>query len=106
MKLLRFNQQPLEIPSEIILDVNYHSPNVLEVTTTENTVELGYCLRFDENEPRPLNIACYKPTTGWSIIEWFINPDKVDRIIAADANLHTCFKDDNKRNACNACRFC
>ena len=100
MKLLRFNQYPLEIPSEIILDVDFHTENLLAITTTENTVEYGYCLKF-ENDTLPLNIACYREPIG----EWFVDPDKVNKIIATGVNLHIYFKD-NKRNACNACRFC
>lgn len=100
MKLLRFNQ-PLEIPSEIILDIDFHTENLLAITTTENTVEYGYCLKF-ENDTPPLNIACYCESIG----EWFIDPDKVDRIVATNANLNIYFKDDSKRNVCNACRFC
>lgn len=100
MKLLRFNQQPLEIPSEIILDVDFHTENLLAVTTTENTVEYGYCLKF-ENDTLPLNIACYREPIG----EWFINPNTVDRIVAIHTTLDIYFKD-NKQNLCNACRFC
>lgn len=101
MKLLRYNSKAIEIPSEIILDVDFHAENLLAITTTENTVEYGYCLQF-ENDALPLNIACYREPIG----EWFINPDKVDRIVATNADLNIYFKDDNKRNACNACRFC
>lgn len=101
MKLLRFNQQPLEIPSEIILDVDFHMENLLAITTTENTVEYGYCLKF-ENDTLPLNIACYREPIG----EWFVDPNKVDRIVATNKDLNIYFKEDNKQNACNACRFC
>lgn len=101
MKLLRYNSKAIEIPSEIILDVDFHTKNMLAITTTENTVEYGYCLQF-ENDTLPLNIACYREPIG----EWFVNPDKVDRIVATNADLNIYFKDDNKRNACNACRFC
>lgn len=100
MKLLRFNQQPLIIPSEIILDVDFHTPNLLAITTTENTVEYGYCLQIDDTVPF-LNLACYREPIG----EWFVDPTKVDRIVATDTNLHIYFND-NKRNACNCCRFC
>ena len=100
MKLLRFNQHLLEIPSEIILDVDFHAKNVLAITTTENTVEYGYCLQLAD-DTLPVNIACYHNPIG----EWFVNPNKVDRIIATNTNLNIYFKD-NKRNICNACRFC
>ena len=100
MVLLRYNLTSLQLPSEVVKDVDYHSPNVLEVTTTENTVELGYCLQFDENEPRPLNIACYNSTT-----EWFINPNKIDRIVAESDNIKVYFKD-GTFNAFDYSRFC
>ena len=100
MKLLRFNQIPLEIPSEIILDVDFHAENLLAITTTENTVEYGYCLQF-ENDTLPVNIACYNEPIG----EWFVDPNKVDRIVALHTTLAIYFKD-NKQNICNACRFC
>lgn len=100
MKLLRFNQQPLEIPSEVILDVDFHTENLLAITTTENTVEYGYCLQF-VNDTLPLNIACYREP----IVEWFVDPNKVDRIVATNAYLNIYFKD-NKQNICSACRFC
>ena len=102
MKLLRFNQQPLEIPSEIILDVDFHVENLLAVTTTENTVEYGYCLQFEKDDDTlPVNIACYRDP----IREWFINPHTVDKIAAIHTALVIHFKD-NKQNLCNACRFC
>lgn len=100
MKLLRYNSKAIEIPSEIILDVNFHAKNLLAITTTENTVEYGYCLQF-ENDALPINIALYNEPIG----EWFVDPNKVDRIVATNANLNIYFKD-NKRNICNACRFC
>ena len=100
MKLLRFNQQLLEIPSEIILNVEFHAETLLAITTTENTIEYGYCLQFAD-DALPVNIACYREPIG----EWFVNPNKVDRIIADRTNLNIYFKD-NKRNICNICRFC
>ena len=100
MKLLRFNQQPLEIPPEIILDVDFHAENLLAITTTENTVEYGYCLKF-EKDTLPVNIACYREPIG----EWFVNPNAVDRIIAIHTTLAIYFRD-NKQNLCNTCRFC
>lgn len=100
MKLLRFNQQPLEIPSEIILDVDFHTENLLAITTTENTVEYGYCLQF-EKDTLPVNIACYRDP----IREWFINPNEIDRIVALHTALAIHFRN-NKQNLCNACRFC
>lgn len=101
MKLLRYNLPPIQLPSEVVLNVDYHSPNVLEVTTTENTVELGYCLKFEENEPRPLNIACYNSIVG----EWFLDPNKVDRIVAKSNNLRIYFKD-GKFNIFDYSKFC
>lgn len=100
MKLLRYNLPSIQLPSEVVLNVDYHSPNVLEVTTTENTVEYGYCLQFSD-DALPVNIACYREPIG----EWFVNPDAVDRIVAIHTTLAIYFKD-NKRNICNACRFC
>ena len=100
MKLLRFNQHPLEIPSEVVLDVDFHTENLLAITTTENTVEYGYCLKIDDTLPF-LNLACYREPIG----EWFVDPAKVDRIVATNANLNIYFKND-KQNVCNACRFC
>lgn len=101
MKLLRYNLSPIQLPSEVVLNVDYHSPNVLEVTTTENTVELGYCLKFEEDEPRPLNIACYNSIAG----EWFLDPNKVDRIVAKSNNLRIYFKD-GKFNIFDYSKFC
>lgn len=102
MKLLRYNMEAMEIPSEIILDVNFRTKNLLAITTTENTVELGYCLQFTNDEP-PVNIALYHDLTG----EQFIIPDEVevDRIVATNDNLTIYFKD-NKQNTCNTCKFC
>ena len=101
MILLRNTHEPLQLPSEVVRDVDYHSPNVLEVTTTENTVELGYCLKFEKNEPRPLNIACYNSIAG----EWFIDPNKVDRIVAKSNNLRIYFNDESF-NVFDYSRFC
>ena len=101
MKLLRFNNTPLEIPSEIILDVDFHSENLLKVTTTENTVEYGHCLQFSDDEV-PVNIACYREPIG----EYFVDPNKVDRIVAIHTTLSIYFKNDNQPNICECCRFC
>lgn len=100
MKLLKYNSEAIEIPSEIILDVNFHAKNLLAITTTENTVEYGYCLKF-ENDILPLNIAFYREPIG----EWFVDPNKIDRIVALHTTLAIYFKD-NKQNICSACRFC
>ena len=101
MKLLRYNLPVLQLPSEVVLDIDFHAENLLEITTTENTVEYGYCLQFESEEPRPLNIACYR----WPIGEWFVNPDKIDRIVATHTTISIIFKDGNQ-NICDCCRFC
>ena len=100
MKLLRYNSEAIEIPSEIILDVDFHAENLLAITTTENTIEYGYCLQFSD-DALPVNIACYREPIG----EWFVNPNAVDRIVAIHTTLTIHFKD-NKQNICNSCRFC
>lgn len=100
MKLLRFNKAPLEIPSEIILDVDFVASNMLTVTTTVNTIEYGHCLQFGD-EPLPINIATYREPIG----EWFVKGDKVNRIVADSTTLRVYFND-NKSNVCECCRFC